>query len=135
MNKYKIEIKETLKKEIIVNAETQKDALDFLEKVYFKSDILRFDDRDIETVETKILEENNKKIENKIDEYEEENCEDEEDYMCINLDRIDERINDIDNILLEIRKTENYIESKMNFIKEIAEKTIKNLEEFINEIE
>lgn len=129
MNKYKVEIKEVLKKEIILEAETPQDALDFLEKVYFKSNILNFDDKDIETVETEVLEENGEKIKDKCENYEDENCENEEFYGT-DLEEIDARLDDIDDILFEIKKSENYIDDKMNTIKEITENTEKNLEEF-----
>jgi hypothetical protein len=129
MNKYKVEIKEVLKKEIILEAETPKDALDFLEKVYFKSNILTFDDRDIETVETEVLEENGEKIKEKYENFEEENSENEELYET-DLEEIDARLDDIDDILFEIKNSENYIDDKMNFMKEITENTAKNLEEF-----
>lgn len=64
MNQYKIELKEVLKKEITVNAQSQKDALDFIEKVYFTSNILDFKPDEIEEMEAKIVNENGMKVEN-----------------------------------------------------------------------
>lgn len=134
MNKYKIEVKEVLKKGFIVEAETPKDALDFLEKVFFKSNILIFDDRDIETVETEVVEENGEKIEDKYKVCEDEFGEDEEIYET-DLEEIDARLDDIDYILTEIKKSENYIDDKMNFIKDVAENATKKLEEFSENFE
>lgn len=64
MNKYEIEVKEILKKKIIINAERPKDALDLIEKIYLTSNILEFKPEEIEEVEAKMLTENEMKIQN-----------------------------------------------------------------------
>lgn len=80
MNKYEIEVKEILKKKIIINAESPKDALDLIEKIYLTSNILEFKPDEIEEVEVKILSENGMKIENLEELNEEEFEENELDY-------------------------------------------------------
>lgn len=63
MNRYKIELKTNLNKEIIVDAENEKEALEFVEKAFFKTNLLDFSNRDIVSVDAKIIEKNNEKIE------------------------------------------------------------------------
>ncbi len=63
MNQYKIEVKEVLKKNIEVNAENEKEALDFVERTFLKSNLLEPSIKDLEEVEAKIIEKNNEKIE------------------------------------------------------------------------
>lgn len=77
MNKYEIEVKEILKKKIIINAERPKDALDLIEKIYLTSNILEFKPEEIEEVEAKILTKNEMKIEN-LEELNEEEFEENE---------------------------------------------------------
>lgn len=86
MNKYKIEIKEILKKVVMVEAKDEKQALDFIEKTFFKSNLLDLTIENLEEAEVKIIEKNNKKIE--------EN----ENFLDENHEEIDE---EIENITLE----------------------------------
>lgn len=86
MNKYKIEIKEVLKKVVMVEAKDEKQALDFIEKTFFKSNLLDLTIENLEEAEVKIIEKNNKKIE--------EN----ENFLNENHEEIDE---EIENITLE----------------------------------
>lgn len=86
MNKYKIEIKEILKKVVMVEAKDEKQALDFIEKTFFKSNLLDLTIENLEEAEVKIIEKNNKKIE--------EN----ENFSNENYEEIDE---EIENITLE----------------------------------
>lgn len=100
MNKYEIEVKEILKKKIIINAERPKDALDLIEKIYLTSNILEFKPEEIEEVEAKILEENGIEIGNleelNEEEFEENELEDEEnlldDYSIEDLEEILEKV-------------------------------------------
>lgn len=103
MNKYEIEVKEILKKKIIINAERPKDALDLIEKIYLTSNILEFKPEEIEEVEAKILTENEMKIQNleelneeEFKENEFETYEDEEnlldDYSIEDLEEIFEKV-------------------------------------------
>lgn len=103
MNKYEIEVKEILKKKIIINAERPKDALDLIEKIYLTSNILEFKPEEIEEVEAKILTENEMKIQNleelneeEFEENEFETYEDEEnlldDYSIEDLEEIFEKV-------------------------------------------
>lgn len=62
MNRYKIEVKTNIKKEIIVDAETGKEALDFIEKVFLRTDLLDFSNKNINSVKAKVTEKNGKKI-------------------------------------------------------------------------
>lgn len=103
MNKYKIEVKEMLKKEIILNAESPKEALDLVERIYLTSNILEFKPNEIEEVEVKILEENGVKTEtleelneedfeeNELDDYEDEEKL-LEDYSIEDLEEIFEKV-------------------------------------------
>lgn len=71
MNKYKIQLKTNLDKEIIVNANNSKEAFDFVEKTFLNSNLLDFSNKDIETVKAKIIEKNDEKIEENIESFEE----------------------------------------------------------------
>ena len=70
MNKYKIQLKTNINKEIIVSANTRKEAFEFIEKAFLNSNLLDFSNKDIETVNAKILEENDKKVEEVLQENE-----------------------------------------------------------------
>ena len=63
MNKYKIEIKEILKRNVEINANNETEALDFIEKAFLKSNMIDMDFNDLESVETKIIEKNGYEIE------------------------------------------------------------------------
>lgn len=92
MNKYKIQLKTNLDKEIIVNANNSKEAFDFVEKTFLNSNLLDFSNKDIETVKAKIIEKNDEKIEENI-----KNLEEIEQYPY-------EKIEDfLDNLIDEIR--------------------------------
>lgn len=63
MNRYKIEFKQTFKREITVFAENENEAMDIVEKAYLKTDLLDNSYRDLAGIETKIIEKNNEKVE------------------------------------------------------------------------
>lgn len=61
MNRYKIELKEILRKNIIVNAENEDEATEYVENVLLKSDLLDLGIQDLDAFETKVLEKMDKK--------------------------------------------------------------------------
>ncbi len=75
MNKYKIELKTNLNKEVIIAANNEKEALEFIEKAFLKTDLLDFSNKDILSVDAKIIEKNDRKIEELVEELVEENIE------------------------------------------------------------
>ena len=70
MNQYKIEMKEIFRKEILVCAESEKEATDIVEKAYLRTNMLDHSYKDLAAVETKVI---GKREENNYDEMEEEN--------------------------------------------------------------
>lgn len=70
MNKYKIQLKTNLDKEIVVNANNTQEAFEFIEKAFLNSNLLDFSNKDIETVKAKIIEKNDEKIEDILEENE-----------------------------------------------------------------
>lgn len=62
MNRYKIEVKEILRKNIIVNAENEDEATEYVENVLLKSDLLDLGIKDLDAIETKIIEKNGEKM-------------------------------------------------------------------------
>ena len=68
MNQYKIEMKEIFRKEILVCAESEKEATDIVEKAYLRTNMLDHSYKDLAAVETKII---GKREENNYDEMEE----------------------------------------------------------------
>ena len=62
MNKFKIEVKEILKRDVIVKAKTEERSLKIIENVLLKSNILDLNTKDLQAIEVKILEKNGEKI-------------------------------------------------------------------------
>ena len=62
MNKFKIEVKEILKRDVLVKAKTEEQALKIIENILLKSNILDLNAKDLQAVEVKILEKNGEKI-------------------------------------------------------------------------
>ena len=113
MNRYKIELKEILRKNIIVNAENEDEATEYVENVLLKSDLLDLGIKDLDAFETKILEKNGQKVNNfdeEIDtdiykareEIELEKCQ-------YKLRKIEEAREDLEEILEEIECSTNEI--------------------------
>lgn len=110
MNKYEIEVKEMLKKKLTINAESPKEALDLIERIYLTSNILEFKPDEIEEVEVKILAENGMKIEN-LEELNEEEFEE----------------NELDDYEDEEKLLENYsIEDLEEIFEKVKEKIVRN---------
>ena len=113
MNRYKIELKEILRKNIIVNAENEDEATEYVENVLLKSDLLDLGIKDLDAFETKVLEKNGQKVNNfdeEIDtdiyktreEIELEKCQ-------YKLRKIEEAREDLEEILEEIECSTNEI--------------------------
>lgn len=106
MNRYKIELKEILRKNIIVNAENEDEATEYVENVLLKSDLLDLGIQDLDAFETKVLEKNGQKVNDfdeeidtdiykTIEELELEECQ-------YKLRKIEETRDDLEEILEEI---------------------------------
>ena len=110
MNKYKIEFKQTFKKEVTVYADDENAAMNIVEQTFLKTDLLDDSTRDLEKIETKIIEKNNEKVENSsIDLEESEIILDEDDIECLeNLaDNMEEILEEVKGVLEE--KKEKYL--------------------------
>ena len=125
MNKYKIGITEILKKEIEVEAKNGEKALDLVQKVYLKSNMLDFNAEDITEINAKVLEENGKIIAKN------QNFYDKEFYSkdIKNETDIDRKIVEIQLILSRLIELQKYIDDKMDFVKYFAENAEKYLDD------
>ena len=131
MNEYKIEVTEVLKKEITVEAESSNKALDIIQKIYMKSNLKEFKNENLYEVDAKIIEENGEIIEQKLDDYEDENdIENRE-----NLGEIDLRLLKIERILNRMEMIEKSIDTKMKYVESFAEKAVDLLEDINEEFE
>ena len=127
MNQYKIEMKEIFRKEILVCAESEKEATDIVEKAYLRTNMLDHSYKDLAAVETKVI---GKREENNYDEMEEENIIDKESRENIKgtIDQMYENLKEMDNALVEddivyidmlIENLENNIEDLKEVVREI----------------
>ena len=100
MNQYKIEMKEIFRKEILVCAESEKEATDIVEKAYLRTNMLDHSYKDLAAVETKII---GKREENNYDEMEEENIIDKENRENIKgtINQMYENLKEMENALTE----------------------------------
>ena len=100
MNQYKIEMKEIFRKEILVCAESEKEATDIVEKAYLRTNMLDHSYKDLVAVETKVI---GKREENNYDEMEEENIIDKESRENIKetINQMYENLKEMDNALVE----------------------------------
>lgn len=100
MNRYKIEFKQTFKREVIVFAEDENEAMDIVEKAYLKTDLLDNSYRDLAGIETKIIEKNNKKVEQTLMDLEENrpNLED------VDLEYLEDLAEEMEEILEEMKE-------------------------------
>ena len=128
MNQYKIEMKEIFRKEILVCAESEKEATDIVEKAYLRTNMLDHSYKDLAAVETKII---GKREENNYDEMEEENIIDKESSENIKetIDQMYENLKEMDNALVEDDIV--YIDMLI----ENLEDNIEDLKEVVREIE
>lgn len=131
MNEYKIDVTEVSKKEIMVEAETPNKALDIIQKKYMKPNLKEFKDENLYEIDARIIEENGEIIEQKSDDYEDENdIENRED-----LDAIDLRLLKIERILNRMERVEKNIDNKMKYVENFAEKAVDLLEDINEEFE
>lgn len=128
MNQYKIEMKEIFRKEILVCAESEKEATDIVEKAYLRTNMLDHSYKDLAAVETKII---GKREENNYDEMEEENIIDKESRENIKetINQMYENLKEMDNALVEDDIV--YIDMLI----ENLEDNIEDLKEVVREIE
>ena len=128
MNQYKIEMKEIFRKEILVCAESEKEATDIVEKAYLRTNMLDHSYKDLAAVETKVI---GKREENNYGEMEEENIIDKESRENIKgtIDQMYENLKEIDNALVEDDIV--YIDMLI----ENLEDNIEDLKEVVREIE
>ena len=134
MNKYKIEFKQTFKKEVTVYADDENAAMNIVEQTFLKTDLLDESTIDLEKVETKIIEKNNEKVENKFTNLEENQIILDKEYLEY-LDRLADEVegdlNEIRDILFEnednldvddlenLEDLEDEIEEKLDEIREV----------------
>lgn len=128
MNKYKIEIKEILKRNVEINANNETEALDFIEKAFLKSNMIDMDFNDLESVETKIIEKNGYEIEHleelSENDFDENNYDNEEILNNYSLEKLEE-------IFQKIKKQIENNDEKSKILKEKMEQILECYEELI----
>ena len=121
MNKFKIEVKETLKKDYFVDAESNEEALKYMENNLIKSNVLDLGVKDIEAVEIKILEKNGEKIDRDVFSILEEDN-NEELYITreqIELQNCKERLKKLNKLLIELMENLDEIDINSEIIRDI----------------
>ncbi len=126
MNKYKIKIKEIFSKEVAVNAETEEEAFDYIKNIFLKSNLLDLGIQDLDAIETKILEKNGEKVlESDIDFDEEDDEEDDaelfENETEIELEKCMEMLSNIENGKQELIETLEKLDENINQIYDIID--------------
>lgn len=128
MNKYKIEIKEILKRNVEINANNETEALDFIEKAFLKSNMIDMDFNDLESVETKIIEKNGYEIEHLEElgenDFDENNYDNEEIFNNYFLEKLEE-------IFQKIKKQIENNDEKSKILREKMEQILECYEELI----
>ena len=128
MNKYKIEIKEILKRNVEINANNETEALDFIEKAFLKSNMIDMDFNDLESVETKIIEKNGYEIEHleelSENDFDENNYDNEEILNNYSLQKLEE-------IFQKIKKQIENNDEKSKILREKMEQILECYEELI----
>ena len=121
MNKFKIEVKEILKKDYFVDAESNEEALKYMENNLIKSNVLDLGVKDIEAVEIKILEKNGEKIDRDVLSILEEDN-NEELYITreqIELQNCKERLKKLNKLLIELMENLDEIDINSEIIRDI----------------
>ena len=121
MNKFKIEVKEILKKYYFVDAESNEEALKYMENNLIKSNVLDLGAKDIEAVEIKILEKNGEKIDRDVFSILEEDN-NEELYITreqIELQNCKERLKKLNKLLIELMENLDEIDINSEIIRDI----------------
>ena len=138
MNKYKIEFKQTFKKEVTVYADDENAAMNIVEQTFLKTDLLDDSTRDLEKIETKIIEKNNEKVENNFKNLEENQITlDKEDleYLDKLADEVEGDLNEIKDILFENEDNLEGIDIiKLNELEDEMEEKLDEIREVIVEI-
>lgn len=128
MNKYKIEIKEILKRNVEINANNETEALDFIEKAFLKSNMIDMDFNDLESVETKIIEKNGYEIEHleelSENDFDENNYDNEEIFNNYSLEKLEK-------IFQKIKKQIENNDEKSKILREKMEQILECYEELI----
>ncbi len=128
MNKYKIEIKEILKRNVEINANNETEALDFIEKAFLKSNMIDMDFNDLESVETKIIEKNGYEIEHleelSENDFDENNYDNEEIFNNYSIEKLEE-------IFQKIKKQIENNDEKSKILREKMEQILECYEELI----
>lgn len=128
MNKYKIEIKEILKRNVEINANNETEALDFIEKTFLKSNMIDMDFNDLESVETKIIEKNGYEIEHleelSENDFDENNYDNKEIFNNYSLEKLEE-------IFQKIEKQIENNDEKSKILREKMEQILECYEELI----
>lgn len=128
MNKYKIEIKEILKRNVEINANNETEALDFIEKAFLKSNMIDMDFNDLESVETKIIEKNGYETEHleelSENDFDENNYNNEEIFNNYSLEELEE-------IFQKIKKQIENNDEKSKKLREKMEQILEYYEELI----
>ena len=128
MNKYKIEIKEILKRNVEINANNETEALDFIEKAFLKSNMIDMDFNDLESVETRIIEKNGYEIEHleelSENDFDENNYDNEEIFNNYSLEKLEE-------IFQKIKKQIENNDEKSKILREKMEQILECYEELI----
>lgn len=122
MNKYKIKIKEIFSKEVTVNAETEEEAFDYIKNILLNSNLLDLGVQDLDAIETKILEKNGEKVlESDIDFDEEDDAELFENETEIELEKCMEMLSNIENGKQELIETLEKLDENINQIYNIID--------------
>lgn len=122
MNKYKIKIKEIFSKEVTVNAETEEEAFDYIKNILLNSNLLDLGVQDLDAIETKILEKNGEKVlESDIDFDEEDDAELFENETEIELEKCMEMLSNIENGKQELIETLEKLDENINQIYDIID--------------
>lgn len=130
MNKYKIEFKQTFKKEVTVYADDENAAMDIVEQTYLRTDLLDESARDLEKIETKIIEKNNEKVKNNLEELEESKIildKEDIDYLDRLADEVEGDLNEIRDILFE--NEDNLDVEDLENLEDLADEMEDNLDE------
>ena len=130
MNKYKIEFKQTFKKEVTVYADDENAAMDIVEQTYLRTDLLDESARDLEKIETKIIEKNNEKVKNNLEDLEESKIildKEDSDYLDRLADEVEGDLNEIRDILFE--NEDNLDVEDLENLEDLADEMEDNLDE------
>lgn len=128
MNQYKLEMKQVFKKEIMVSAVNEAEAMRIAKQTFLRTNLLDSSYADLEAVETKVVAknehdnyENIMDKENIIDEESRENIEETIEDMKENIEKVEEALDDDDIVLIDmlIEDLEENLEEMKEIVHEI----------------